>query len=362
MTASNSSGGLKAEGRYARGWHCLGLAAGYRDGKPHSLNVFGTRLVAFAGEDQQVHILDAWCPHMGADLGLGEIRGNSVVCRFHGWSWGADGSCNDIPCAKRIPPKAKTKAWLTCEQNQLLFVWHDPEGAPPPADVSIPRINACFSDEWTGWTIRSMVIHNNCRELVDNLADVAHFGPVHGSPASYFCNTFVGHIGYQMFRGSESELLGSALIADSAYFGPAYHITRMVAEVDGKPVHSILLNCHVPIDQGSFELRYGVMVKKIPGLSDEENDAIAKAYVEQAHKSFFQDVEIWHNKIRIDNPILADSDGPIYQLRDWYRQFYTDVKGLPDDLHQEKVFERHDGTWRALSEVPEAARSQLHTI
>ena len=36
------------EDRYARGWHCLGLAAQYRDGKAHRLDVFGTRLVALA--------------------------------------------------------------------------------------------------------------------------------------------------------------------------------------------------------------------------------------------------------------------------------------------------------------------------
>ena len=39
------------ENRYARGWHCLGLAEDYRDGKPHTLNAFGTRLVAYLGED-----------------------------------------------------------------------------------------------------------------------------------------------------------------------------------------------------------------------------------------------------------------------------------------------------------------------
>ena len=352
----------RTEDRYARGWHCLGLASGYKDGEPHSLSIFGTRLVAFAGEDGQIHVLDAWCPHMGADLALGEVRGNSIVCRFHAWSWGADGVCNDIPCAKRIPPKARTRAWQTCEQNDLLFIWNDPEGLPPPPEVAIPRINACFSGEWTEWAVRKMVIHNHCRELVDNLADVAHFGPVHGSPASYFCNTFVGHVGYQMFRGTESELLGNGLTADSAYFGPAYHVTRMTAEVDGQAVHTILLNCHVPIDQNSFELRYGVMVKKAPGLSDEQNDQIAMAYVEQAHKSFFQDVEIWHNKVRIDHPVLSEVDGPIYQLREWYRQFYTDAADLPADLHKHKVFERRDGAWRTLSEVPPEAASQLSSI
>ena len=54
--------------RYARGWHCLGLAADYKDGKPHTVNAFGSRLVAYLGEDGQVHVLDSYCPHMGADL------------------------------------------------------------------------------------------------------------------------------------------------------------------------------------------------------------------------------------------------------------------------------------------------------
>ena len=35
--------------RYARGWHCLGLAQDYKDGKPHGVNIFGTRLVIFQG-------------------------------------------------------------------------------------------------------------------------------------------------------------------------------------------------------------------------------------------------------------------------------------------------------------------------
>ena len=79
--------------RYARGWHCLGQASDYKDGKPHRLDIFGTRLVAFTGEDGGIRILDAWCPHMGADLALGEVKGNAIVCRFHGWHWNGDGAC-----------------------------------------------------------------------------------------------------------------------------------------------------------------------------------------------------------------------------------------------------------------------------
>lgn len=332
--------------RYARGWHCLGLAADYRDGKPHSINIFGTRLVIFQGEDQALRILDAWCPHMGADLALGEIKGNSVVCRFHGWSWGGDGACNSIPYCKRIPPKARIRAWLAREENKLLFVWNDPEGHPPAPEEIVPRIDEVFSSEWSDWSVVKWKIGTNCRELVDNQADMAHFGPVHGSTSVvYFANIFEGHVVTQVMVGANERLGGANnyLTTFATYMGPAYHVTHMYGEMQGVPIESILLNTHTPIDQNSFELRFGVIVKKIPGMTEEQNAAMIKGYVDLTNKAFGEDVEIWHNKVRIDNPLLCEGDGPIYQLRQWYDQFYTDRAKVPADLAKRRVIETDRG-------------------
>ncbi|WP_278260276.1 hypothetical protein [Nocardioides convexus] len=35
--------------RYARGWHCLGLAEDFRDGKPHAIEGFETKSGRVAG-------------------------------------------------------------------------------------------------------------------------------------------------------------------------------------------------------------------------------------------------------------------------------------------------------------------------
>lgn len=327
------------EDRYARGWHCLGLAADYKDGKPHTLNAFGTRLVAYLGEDNQVHILDSYCRHMGADLSHGEVRGNSVLCPFHHWSWGADGKCNHIPYSKRIPPKARLKAWPTCEQNKLLFVWNDPEGNPPPPEVAIPRIGACFSDQWSDWVIETWTINTNCRELIDNVSDMAHFPVVHGAPVDYFANVFEGHKATQIMIGKGGEGSQGSLATCATYFGPAYQITEMKGEMGGFPIDSILLNCHVPIHLRCFDLRFGMMVRKMEGVSEEMSRQIADAYIKGIQQGFYQDVEIWDNKVRIDNPLLCEGDGPIYQLREWYRQFYFDAAQVPEEMQKRQVVE-----------------------
>ncbi|GAB3625611.1 3-ketosteroid-9-alpha-hydroxylase [Pandoraea terrae] len=353
------------EDRYARGWHCLGLADDYRDGKPHGLSIFGTRLVVFQGEEGQLHILDGYCPHMGADLSQGCIEGNMVICAFHGWSWGTDGACAGIPYSNRVPPKARVKSWPAVEQNKLLFVWNDPEGNPPDPSVVIPRIDACFSDAWSDWSIVKWTINTNCRELIDNHSDMAHFGPVHGAPVDYFCNTFVGPVAYQKLSGGSERLAESGrLTSDSAYFGPAYHVTLMTGEAQGEQIKSILLNCHVPIDTNSFELRFGVMVEKNPMLTDEQNQAMVAGYVQAAQDAFREDVAIWDHKTRVDNPLLCDGDGPIYRLRQWYQQFYVNIAQLPREHGVTEVYEyRHDdGRWRKLDDVPAEAVSRLSTI
>ncbi len=47
---------------------------------------------------------------------------------------------------------------------------------------------------------------------------------------------------------------------------------------------------------------------------------------------FEQDVVIWRNKTRIENPLLCEEDGPVYQLRRWYEQFYVDAADVTPEM------------------------------
>lgn len=71
------------------------------------INTFFNRIVFFPGQELVVfrdtkglaHVLDAYCPHMGANLGVGgRVVGDCIECPFHGWKFrGHDGKCMEIP-------------------------------------------------------------------------------------------------------------------------------------------------------------------------------------------------------------------------------------------------------------------------
>ncbi|BDB58742.1 MULTISPECIES: Rieske 2Fe-2S domain-containing protein [Rhodococcus] len=337
-----------APARFARGWHCLGLSKDFKDGKPHSIEAFGTKLVVWADSNDEIKILDAYCRHMGGDLSQGTVKGDEIACPFHDWRWGGNGRCKNIPYARRVPPIAKTRAWHTLDQDGMLFVWHDPQGNPPPADVTIPRIEGATSDEWTDWVWYTTEVDTNCREIIDNIVDMAHFFYVHYSFPVYFKNVFEGQVASQFMRGQAREdtrphaagqpkMLGSR--SDASYFGPSFMIDDLVYQYEGYDVESVLINCHYPVSQDKFVLMYGMIVKKSDRLEGEQALQTAQQFGNFIAKGFEQDIEIWRNKTRIDNPLLCEEDGPVYQLRRWYEQFYVDVEDVEPAMTDRFEFE-----------------------
>jgi 3-ketosteroid 9alpha-monooxygenase subunit A len=335
--------------RFARGWHCLGLADSFRDGKPHAINAFGTKLVVFQNSAGELNVLDGYCRHMGGDLTQGTVKGDEIACPFHDWRWNGNGKCVSIPYAKRVPLRARTKSWLTLEENKQLFVWNDPQGKPPPADIVIPRIDGVFTDEWSNWSWDSVLIEgSNCREIIDNMVDMAHFFYIHYAFPTYFKNVFEGHIATQYLNtkgrpdagmasnyGGEENLLHS----EASYFGPSYMINKLLNSYNGFEIENVLINCHYPVTDNSFMLQWGMSVKKLPGVSDDQADKLARKFAKGIGVGFLQDVEIWKNKTKVDNPLLCEEDGPVYQLRRWYDQFYVDVEEVEEDMTRRFEFE-----------------------
>jgi 3-ketosteroid 9alpha-monooxygenase subunit A len=338
--------GLAPE-RFARGWHCLGLADTFRDGKPHAINAFGGKLVVFQDSQGNLGVLDGYCRHMGGDLTQGTIKGDEVACPFHDWRWGADGRCKMIPYGKRVPLRARTQRYETTVRNDQLLIWHDPEGSAADHDLLPPELPGIGTDEYTDWMWNSREINgSHCRELIDNVSDMAHFYYVHFAFPTNFRNVFEGHQATQFMESTgRPDMAGGYGDADmilksvATYFGPAYMINWLEVNYKGFITEVVLINCHIPTSPNSFTLQYGIAVKKPEGLDEKTTNYIAKKYADMFGDGFLQDVAIWENKIPIQNPLLCEEDGPVYQLRRWYEQFYVDVADIEPDMVARFEFE-----------------------
>ncbi len=309
---------------FARGWFVVAFSGELSPGEVKPLSYWGQELVLFRTEKGEAKVLDAFCPHMGAHLGHGgRVEGECIRCPFHAWHFDGAGHCTEIPYAERIPKRAQIPCWPVAERNGMIYVWHDPEKGVP--DWEIPVIDSCESDDWTEWNWGQVRVKTHPREIVENVVDVGHFIPVHGTHVADISNLFEAHTATQINRGTAYPLGGGKdnYSLRATYYGPAFQVTEM----DGF-LQSRLINAHTPIGAYELDLRFAVSLQR-DGSGREE--AFMEAYVENLRKGFFQDIQIWENMRFRDRPVLCDGDGPLIKLRRWYEQFYTPRGGEAAD-------------------------------
>jgi 3-ketosteroid 9alpha-monooxygenase subunit A len=305
---------------YPRGWFvvCFSSELGAMGVMP--LRYFGQQLVAFRGEDGAVTVLDAFCPHMGAHLGYGgKVVGSTVRCPFHAWRFGSDGVCVEVPYAKKIPLAARVRAWPVREVNGVVLVHHDRDGRDPAFEI--PVLPEYGTDAWLPWSTGSYRVATHPREIVDNLADRAHFRSVHQTEIDAFELGVEGHRAWQKVKG-RALLPGGGVdefSSTTTYHGPGYLLMRM----DGA-LQNTMLVAHTPIDEHTLDLRLAVTLKVVGSRA--RTEAYVNGYMQNLRSGFESDLRIWENKRYVDPPALCDGDGPIGRLRRWYQQFYGNAK------------------------------------
>ena len=177
---------------YPRGWFMI-AAAEEIAADPVPLRFFGREFVGYRGESGKVYLTDAYCPHMRVHLARNttsyvvkdgiRIEGESIRCPAHGWRFGPDGKCDDIPYSTHgIPKAACIKTFPVVERAGCVWLWHDPEGGEPEFDLPLFEEWDMEEQGWVRWRLDPLgTLPVHPQEILDNMADVAHFIPVHGS-------------------------------------------------------------------------------------------------------------------------------------------------------------------------------------
>ena len=115
-------------------WYAVGGSDLLLPGMARAVSLFGEDIALWRAASGEVHAWANRCPHRGMRLSFGMVRGDSLVCRYHGWCYGGDGQCRSIPAhPDSDPPKAaKVPAFSAADSQGLLWVAVEEPTAPLP--------------------------------------------------------------------------------------------------------------------------------------------------------------------------------------------------------------------------------------
>jgi 3-ketosteroid 9alpha-monooxygenase subunit A len=287
---------------------------------------FDRHLALWRDEAGDPHLVDAFCPHLGAHFGYGgKVDGCELECPFHGWRFDAEGANTDIPYSERTNRKARLRTFPVREIGSLLFAWYHPEGAAPSYELDPPT--EIFDPEYSDWTHVQFAVHASCQEMAENSVDGPHFRYVHNTAIvpeieSYETEGWRANMrSIQRFPTPRGVVDGRIDVDNQ---GPGFGVTRFSGIVD-----TFLVGAAVPVDHERSEVRFSF---KVRSLGDEKiTNGVGRAFVDEVCKQFEEDKPIWENKAHLVRPALADTDPPYLKFRKWYRQFYAEpVDGESD--------------------------------
>ena len=105
-------------------WHPVAFASEVTD-RPAHADLLGEPLVIWRGAGGAPRVMSDLCVHRGTALSLGWVKGDELVCAYHGWRYGADGRCVAIPQKEdpaAAPAKARVQAFRAQERYGLIWV------------------------------------------------------------------------------------------------------------------------------------------------------------------------------------------------------------------------------------------------
>jgi phenylpropionate dioxygenase-like ring-hydroxylating dioxygenase large terminal subunit len=307
--------------RLPYGWYLASPSSDVAPGEMRTFHYFGQELVIYRSAAGVAFAVEAHCPHLGAHLGEGGcVEGDTVRCPFHGWRFASDGRCVEVPYST-VVPRVGLRTWPVAEKGGYLFLWHDPDGGTP--DWEIPDFEA---EGFTARRLADFTLRSHPQELMENTADIAHFGQLHRAQNHRYLRDWTAHGPWAettiAFSASGAAIGAPIDLIDLeitfALHGLGYLVIDSVAPAVG--VHGRIRVCATPVDEDHVRVFF---ISTVRCFEDPQFTAMVdQLFFEAAKADFEQDLRIWRNKVYRPRPIVVPGDGPILHYRRWASQFY----------------------------------------
>jgi nitrite reductase/ring-hydroxylating ferredoxin subunit len=132
------------DGKFTQSWYPICLSSAASSHFVRGFDFLDGRVIVFRDLDDQAHVLSAYCPHMGADLSIGDLLNGQVRCVFHHWRYGADGRCAAMPSKDPVPPTAQLFKFPVQEKYGIVWAYNGLEPHYALPDFRYPNEELVF--------------------------------------------------------------------------------------------------------------------------------------------------------------------------------------------------------------------------
>jgi phenylpropionate dioxygenase-like ring-hydroxylating dioxygenase large terminal subunit len=303
------------------GWYPALLSRELQVGEVKPLRYFSQDLVIWRGEDGRARMLDAYCRHLGANMGHGgKVAGNRLECPFHAWRYDETGVVHEIPYSKTIPPQVRRpceRQWPVVEANRIIWFWYHPLGEAPKWDVEV--LPETTDPDWTDYDVFEWNVYGNLQNMAENGVDAAHFKYVHGTATFPEYNFEWNGTHRSAYVDAKMGTPKGEVDGRIAYgvAGPGQSWTRFTGICE-----TLLIACLTPVEKDKVYARH--LYTQPRTQAEGESAGLARAIIRDICKQFDQDKVIWDRQRFLETPVICGGDGPIAKFRDHYRQFYAE--------------------------------------
>jgi phenylpropionate dioxygenase-like ring-hydroxylating dioxygenase large terminal subunit len=297
---------------FPMGWYSVARSHELAVGEVKTVQSFDRELVLYRTRSGLAILQDAFCPHLGAHLGhKGRVVGESIRCPFHGWRYGTDGQCVEIPYCDEIPERARLRTWHTEEKNGEVYVWFHPENTGP--EWGLPQLPELGDPNWTSPRYTEHRVPAHVQDICENSCDPVHFQFVHGQMSVPDSNVTIGADGRTMHLHSDMTNADHPSHLHATTYSPGF---AMVRTTYGPNAEMIMYNSAQPVNRHETLMRWTLIVRR------EIEDAVGDDVMNGIISGLDDDFPIWANKVHKHRPVFCKEDKTLVLFRKWVRQFY----------------------------------------
>ena len=163
---------------FHQSWFPVALASELSTGAVLGQDFLGTRVILYRDPAGKSLVQSAYCPHLGADLSVGQVVDGQIRCAYHHWRFDCTGRCVNIPTGDKIPPGARIATYPSAEAWGLIWAFNgETPWFPLPSIPGVEERELIYETHFRGTRATDPWV------AVSNGVDFQHLRTLHGLSA-----------------------------------------------------------------------------------------------------------------------------------------------------------------------------------